>query len=268
MFKSQLQEYAQKAGLKPPVYEFVREGPSHEPLFKASVTLQGITYESPPGFTKVKKAEHAAAQAALAVLANSGAGFCPNPLVESGLCKNVLQEYAQKCGLPLPAYHSERSGEVHSPAYTSTVEIAGVQYKGGSARNKQEAEIKAAKIALLAIHAESRATFQAVQTEMNVSNSQNEVTIGKKRGHTERQSGKFKSKKNAKFANAKHQEPSAVEKEQQEVLVSVRQELPSSSETSTIEICGLAVGLQSNQQVEDGHIQALTGKDGILVGSA
>jgi dsRNA-specific ribonuclease len=72
---------------------------------------------------------------------------------ESGLCKNLLQEFAQKNGYPLPQYKITRQGEDHSPTFTSTVEIAGVSYSGGAAKNKKEAEIKAARTAFLAIQA-------------------------------------------------------------------------------------------------------------------
>lgn len=72
---------------------------------------------------------------------------------ESGLCKNLLQEFAQKHGYPLPQYKSVRQGEEHSLVFSSTVEIAGVSYSGGCAKSKKEAEIKAARTALLAIQA-------------------------------------------------------------------------------------------------------------------
>eukprot|EP00250_Pteridium_aquilinum_P000308 c10336_g1_i1 orf=172-948(+) len=153
MFKSQLQEYAQKAGWLAPVYYITREGPSHEPKFKATVTVQNESYESPTFYGNLKKAEHAAAEVALMALSakpDLQTAF-PNPLHESGLCKNLLQEYAQKCKLPMPIYTLAKSGETHAPMYTATVEIAGVHYKGGVCKNKKEAEIKAAKTALIAI---------------------------------------------------------------------------------------------------------------------
>lgn len=72
---------------------------------------------------------------------------------ESGLCKNLLQEYAQKNGYPLPDYKIMRQGGEHAPIFTSTVEIGGVNYTGGGAKNKKEAEINAARTALLSIQA-------------------------------------------------------------------------------------------------------------------
>lgn len=65
MYKSQLQEYAQKQGLMSPSYEYVKEGASHEPRFKSTVWVNGRGYESAPGYPTLRSAEHAAAKAAL-----------------------------------------------------------------------------------------------------------------------------------------------------------------------------------------------------------
>lgn len=48
-----------------PVYECIREGPSHAAAFKASVTINGQTFESTKFSRTVKDAEHAAAKIAL-----------------------------------------------------------------------------------------------------------------------------------------------------------------------------------------------------------
>ena len=113
----------------------------------------GVRYDSPTAFRNRKTAEHAAAQVALQELgkAANGAGDIPNPVFESGLCKNLLQEYAQKLNLPVPSYCCEKAGEGHTSIFISTVEIAGISYVGGPAKNKKTAEIKAARTALSAI---------------------------------------------------------------------------------------------------------------------
>ncbi|KAH9297560.1 hypothetical protein KI387_029242, partial [Taxus chinensis] len=157
LFKSQLQEYAQKASLSAPVYDTVKEGPPHVPNFKASVIVNGVKYESPDGFRNRKTAEHAAAQIALQELhkvANGGHVTVTNPVYETGLCKNLLQEYAQKMSLPVPSYKCAKEGDGHAASFTSTVEIAGICYQGGPAKSKKGAEIKAARTALTAIQAQ------------------------------------------------------------------------------------------------------------------
>uniref|UniRef100_A0A2P2M7H9 DRBM domain-containing protein n=1 Tax=Rhizophora mucronata TaxID=61149 RepID=A0A2P2M7H9_RHIMU len=72
VFKSRLQEYAQKVGLPTPEYDTKREGPSHEPYFRSSVTVNGVKYESLPGFYNRKAAEQSAAEVALLELGKSG----------------------------------------------------------------------------------------------------------------------------------------------------------------------------------------------------
>ena len=72
VFKSRLQEYAQKVGVPTPVYETIKEGPSHEPYFRSSVILNDVRYDSLPGFSNRKAAEQSAAEVALRELSKSG----------------------------------------------------------------------------------------------------------------------------------------------------------------------------------------------------
>jgi hypothetical protein len=69
---------------------------------------------------------------------------------ETGLCKSLLQDYAQKMNYAIPSYICNRqTSEVH--LFICTVEIGGIEYIGSTARSKKEAEIKAVQTALLAI---------------------------------------------------------------------------------------------------------------------
>lgn len=71
VFKSRLQEYAQKVGLPTPVYETIKEGPSHEPTFHSTVIVKDVRYDSLPGFSNRKAAEQSAAEVALMELSKS-----------------------------------------------------------------------------------------------------------------------------------------------------------------------------------------------------
>ncbi|VAI30277.1 unnamed protein product [Triticum turgidum subsp. durum] len=71
VFKSRLQEYAQKAGLMTPEYQTLKEGPSHEPIFKSSVVINNTKYDSLPGFFSRKAAEQSAAEVALMEIGKS-----------------------------------------------------------------------------------------------------------------------------------------------------------------------------------------------------
>ncbi|XP_057806375.1 double-stranded RNA-binding protein 1-like [Salvia miltiorrhiza] len=154
VFKSQLQEYCQKTGLTTPVYETIKEGPSHEPYFRSTVVLNNVRYDSLPGFFNRKAAEQSAAEVALIELAKSNNMNCgiSQPVHETGLCKNLLQEYAQKMNYAIPLYEcrkEEKEGKM--PMYSCVVEIGSIKYIGASAGTKKEAERKAARTALLAI---------------------------------------------------------------------------------------------------------------------
>lgn len=154
VFKSRLQEYAQKAGLTTPIYHTIKEGPSHQPVFRSTVVINEETYHSLTGFLNRKAAEQSAAEVALVEIAKSGATdiSVSHPVHETGLCKNLLQEYAQKMNYAIPSYvctKDEKKGR-ESP-FSCTVDIGGIKYIGGTAKTKKEAELKAAKTALLAI---------------------------------------------------------------------------------------------------------------------
>lgn len=154
VFKSRLQEFAQKVGLPTPVYETTKEGPSHEPTFRSTVVVNDQRYDSLPGFFNRKAAEQSAAEVALMQLAQTTdmAGSISQPVHETGLCKNLLQEYAQKMNYAIPMYEC-RKDETPGRAvmFSCTVDIGGIKYIGAAARTKKEAEIKAARTALLAI---------------------------------------------------------------------------------------------------------------------
>ncbi|KAG2692565.1 hypothetical protein I3843_08G056800 [Carya illinoinensis] len=180
VFKSRLQEYAQKVGLPTPVYETIKEGPSHEPSFRSTVIVNDVRYDSLPGFFNRKAAEQSAAEVALLELAKSCEvnQSISQPVHETGLCKNLLQEYAQKMNYAIPLYQCQKDetpGRV--PLFSCTIEIGGIRYIGAAAKTKKEAEIKAARTALLAIQS---STTQS--SEKPFLNSQLTVIPSKKRG--------------------------------------------------------------------------------------
>nr|XP_025877245.1 double-stranded RNA-binding protein 7 isoform X2 [Oryza sativa Japonica Group] len=154
VFKSRLQEYAQKAGLQTPEYHTFKEGPSHEPVFKSTVVINNTSYDSLPGFFNRKAAEQSAAEVALMEIVKSIPANANIPAQETGLCKNLLQEYAQKMNYAIPSYICTKSASGLAP-FICTVEIGGIQYIGAAARTKKDAEIKAARTALLAIQGQS-----------------------------------------------------------------------------------------------------------------
>ncbi|KAI5577757.1 hypothetical protein BDE02_09G135700 [Populus trichocarpa] len=141
-YKSHLQNYARWKNCDLPTYYNTREGPSHAPCFKATVTVDGHTIESPEFFNTLKAAEHAAAKAALMSLSTNG--FLED---DSGFYKNALQELAQREDLSMPVYKIIKSGALHMPTFFSYVEIEGEKFYGKAGKSKKEAELKSARAA-------------------------------------------------------------------------------------------------------------------------
>ncbi|KAG2325185.1 hypothetical protein Bca52824_007913 [Brassica carinata] len=146
MYKNQLQELAQRSCFNLPSYTCIREGPDHAPRFKASVNFNGEIFESPTYCSTLRQAEHAAAEVSLSVLSSRlpCKSLTAKILDETGIYKNLLQETAHRAGLDLPMYTSVRSGSCHFPAFSCTVELAGMSFTGESAKTKKQAEKNAA----------------------------------------------------------------------------------------------------------------------------
>ncbi|XP_009779398.1 double-stranded RNA-binding protein 1 [Nicotiana tabacum] len=206
VFKSRLQEYAQKVGFPTPVYEIIKDGPSHKPTFRSTVIVNNVRYDSLPGFLNRKTAEQSAAEVALKQLVDSGAvALClSQPVHQTGLCKNMLQDYAQKMNFAIPQYEMqwhETKGKI-TCSFSCTVEIGGIRYIGGAATTKKEAEIKAARTALLAIQSSGLwpddkpndySAYTVIPpmkkaTDLGISNQESAAALKPKKGH-------FKKKK-------------------------------------------------------------------------
>ncbi|KAL5999349.1 HLA class II histocompatibility antigen, DR beta 4 chain [Asimina triloba] len=165
--KNQLQVLMQKKNSSPPVYGSIREGQPHAPRFKATVTVDGRTFESPDFFATLREAEHAAAKIALASLSDGIQEA--SSFVDAGVYKNLLQELSQKEGFSLPVYNTVTSGPSHIPTFVCTVEIEGETFSGKPAKSKKQAEIFAAKVAWC--HLEELCETQAAVEKVSISPS-------------------------------------------------------------------------------------------------
>lgn len=153
MYKNQLQELAQRSCFNLPSYSCIREGPDHAPRFKATVSFNGEVFESPGYHATLRQAEHAAAEVALSTLSTRGPtqSLAARILDETGVCKNLLQETAQRAGVSLPIYTTIRSGPKHLPLFTCMVEVGGRNFVGEPAKTKKQAEKNAALAAWSAL---------------------------------------------------------------------------------------------------------------------
>ncbi|XP_024401282.1 uncharacterized protein [Physcomitrium patens] len=182
MYKNQLQELAQRSCFNLPAYACIREGPDHAPRFKATVNFNGEVFESPNYCNTLRQAEHAAAEVALNTLSRRGPSqsLAARILDETGVCKNLLQETAQRAGVSLPVYATTRSGPGHLPVFTCTVEVANMSFSGEAAKTKKQAEKNAAMAAWSAIQQlANQGRGVPLATEGEVSEEQEQNTIAR-----------------------------------------------------------------------------------------
>lgn len=205
IFKSRLQEYAQKVGLPTPVYETIKEGPSHQPSFKSTVIVGGVRYDSLPEFLNRKAAEQSAAEIALMELSKCGQSkeSISVPVHETGLCKNLLQDYTQKMNYAIPTYICKKDETPNKTLpFSCTVEIGGIRYIGASAKTRKEAEIKAARTALLAIQSSTSVSSD------NLSSKSHHMVVPPKRKAPDTDlslmTGKPKKPKRSRFKKKRH----------------------------------------------------------------
>ncbi|XP_073301105.1 double-stranded RNA-binding protein 1-like isoform X2 [Primulina huaijiensis] len=263
-FKSRLQEYAQKAGIRTPVYETIKEGPSHEPSFRSTVIVNDVRYDSLPGFSNRKAAEQSAAEVALMELANlvDMKFGISQPVHDTGLCKNLLQEYAQKMNYAIPLYEchlDNQSGK--KPMYSCVLDIGGIKYIGASASTKKEAEIKVARTALLAIKSTTSAFEDEVGyhtvlphkkkvTDLGISTQETAAALKPKKGRFKKQWKKKRAIEKCNFVKDNLE----VNMDRQEVLqVSVADAVSSIVETpvdSQIETSVTHIGMPVVSEIE------------------
>eukprot|EP00253_Pinus_taeda_P010919 PITA_10919 len=126
MFKSRLQEYAQKASLPLP--------------------------------------ENAAAQVAVEDLHKLGLDI-HFKVKETKPLKNLLSQFAVKRKIPLPIYQFKKEGMAHCPTFTATVAINGESYTGAPGNNKKAAARNAAYEAIRSIRTQDCNSFPHIELD-------------------------------------------------------------------------------------------------------
>uniref|UniRef100_A0A453FM26 DRBM domain-containing protein n=2 Tax=Aegilops tauschii subsp. strangulata TaxID=200361 RepID=A0A453FM26_AEGTS len=138
--KLQLQMYAQKRGKQLPWYDRIQEGPSHAPLFKSIVTIDGQTFESPRYCHTIKEAEYAAANLALVSLAQEVSSEEQLP-VQGMQYTNPRHELAEKEGSSLPIYNTSSDNLENSSISKSTVHTQGESFQEGPGNTKKQKQM-------------------------------------------------------------------------------------------------------------------------------
>ncbi|XP_027344289.1 double-stranded RNA-binding protein 1-like [Abrus precatorius] len=170
MYKTKLQEFCHKRRWGLPRYSAMKDGPDHMPSFKASVFVNGVTFTS-GAFSSSKEAHNQAAMHAFLSFSSATEQDTkeqigqvkpqdiPIPARSSSiiddmdrLCKNRLQNYAQKNNLDPPAFTCKAEGPPHATHFKATVLFNGQSFESPSFFNSlKEAEQAAAKLALMSL---------------------------------------------------------------------------------------------------------------------
>ena len=171
--KSHLNQICQKHKLGNPVYNNVSVlGEGVTKGFFSTVTVGAASFKGMAIHSKMREAEHDAAQVALDAAAtllqqsavtplnkpsvvatantNALTSSTPNPTAKShaGAMKMKLQEYCQKNNIGLPVYDTQHKESI---TFQSSVTVNGVQYWGVFKPNKKGAEGAAAEVALASL---------------------------------------------------------------------------------------------------------------------
>lgn len=167
-YKNRLQEWTQQNNLKLPVYHTESEGELHQPEFRSTVEVGGERFPSDHSHRRLKDAEQDAARVAYENLVANATDDDHTDLLglidqDVIFCKSILNEFAVKTKAPQPTYSVDRpEGLATMTLFVSSVSFAGNIYTGGAARNKKEAEQKAARAAVISIYATNNACMQQI----------------------------------------------------------------------------------------------------------
>ncbi|XP_076901570.1 double-stranded RNA-binding protein 4-like [Bidens hawaiensis] len=129
MYKSLLNQHTQKLKKPPPIYQTLNEGPEHQPRFRSTVWLDGVSYTSSNTFHQRKASEMDVSKLAY--------------IADKTFCKSIIAEFVAKKSLEKPVYETTQLEAV--PAFRSNLVFNGRTYLGESAKSKKEAEQSVAR---------------------------------------------------------------------------------------------------------------------------
>lgn len=122
-----------------PIYQTVNQGTQHEPKYRSTVTIDGLSFRSSSAFHNKKAAEQHIAKLALREITKKVKEDIPLIHYETVFCKSILHEYAAKMNIGMPTYKTSRV-EGLLPVFTSSVTFGGRSYTGVIGKSKKEAE--------------------------------------------------------------------------------------------------------------------------------
>ncbi|KAH7659873.1 Double-stranded RNA-binding domain-containing protein [Dioscorea alata] len=150
MYKSRLQELCQQRQLSLPEYTTTRDGPDHCPRFRATVTVDDLSFDSLGPSMNAKEAQNRVAELAFKHLS----AITPAPPLMDQIeykipYKCELLRLAQTKMLDPPTYDSIREGPPHALQFKAIVTVDGQKFVSPQFFGTlKEAEHSAAKIAI------------------------------------------------------------------------------------------------------------------------
>ncbi|PSR95437.1 Double-stranded RNA-binding protein [Actinidia chinensis var. chinensis] len=183
MYKTKLQEECQRNKWALPEYSCIKDGEDHNPCFRASVSVNGLSFHSP---AVSKSSKHALNEAAMVAFLHFTSDTEPidkgleveethqsTPINSNGSdvktgtqyrYKMQLQNFAQSKNVDSPLYTSKREGPPHDLQFQATVTVDGHSFESpGYFRTLKESEHAAAKVALMSL---SLDFFQGIDTRL------------------------------------------------------------------------------------------------------
>uniref|UniRef100_A0A0E0LUH9 DRBM domain-containing protein n=2 Tax=Oryza punctata TaxID=4537 RepID=A0A0E0LUH9_ORYPU len=150
-YKNKLQEYLQQANKQLPIYCTKCKGEHHQLKFKSTVMVDGEEFSSTSCHRRVKDAEQDAAKVAYDALLERKETDDTDvfELIDQDVVfsKSILHEFTTKTKTDQPSYSITKKEGSMIP-YVASVSLAGRAYTGVAARNKKDAEQKAARAAV------------------------------------------------------------------------------------------------------------------------
>ncbi|XP_028752538.1 double-stranded RNA-binding protein 1-like [Neltuma alba] len=150
MYKTKLQELCHQKRWGLPRYTAMKDGPDHIPSFKASVSVNGLTFDSPGPCSSSKLAQNKAAMLAFLHFTSS------DPTDSNQLSKTQLQNYDQRKSFDSAAFTIERGGLPQVPCMKVPSSVDGqCSERPATFSTSQEAEQAAAKVASMSLSLDS-----------------------------------------------------------------------------------------------------------------
>ncbi|GAY50813.1 hypothetical protein CUMW_129610 [Citrus unshiu] len=141
MYKTKVQELCHQKRWSLPRYSTMKDGADHDPRFKSSVSVNGLSFHSSVSCKSSKESQNDAAKLAFLHFTSPP----PPPNVQCRY-KSVLQNYARRKNLDSPLYSSIREGPAHACSFKARVTIDGHTFESLEFfKNLKQAEHAAAK---------------------------------------------------------------------------------------------------------------------------